>query len=310
MANTTMANTTMANTTMANTLIPNIPNDTEYYLSQINTDKSNGYIVFENINPQTIESTPTTDPNINIKYIKTTNNNKSQKITIKNIEQIESKKVFVKFLLDVKNDNNNEELPLIKVGDTVIMSYLTNNKFKVDNDTINITPMTPNNLYNITISFSFTSTNINIDYQINNNKNILTISKPNNFDIMELLLNDIYNIGGIIINVLPNTNNTFFNTISNTYSSLFTLIPNNTQVVTTTTTTPVETPQTTKSNIKYVDKKYIPGTVKFGFEMPEIYNYSGKNINFGIQDINETYKNIENDMEQKFKILNLFNNLI
>lgn len=310
----------MSNTTISNSTIPNISNDKEYYLSQINNDKSNGYIVFENINPQTIEETPTSDENINIKYI-TKNDSKKQKIIIKQIEQIENKKIFIKFLLDIKTDNNsnstnnsnnNETHPLIKVGDLIVLSYISNNKFKVGNETIDTIPMTPNNLYNITISISFTTTNMNIDYQINNNKNTIGINKPNNYVIMELLLNKKYNIGGIIINVLPNTNNTFLNTISNTYSSLFTLIPTITQAVSTTTTTtiPDEAPQTTKSNIKYVDKKYIPGSVKFSFEMPEIYNYSGKNVNFGSQDINETYKNIENDIEKKFKILDLFNNLV
>ena len=212
--------------------------NTKYQFSQINKDKSNGFIVFTNLNIASLVK----DTQDNIKYI-TNSDNVNSEIFIKNIKDFETKNLFIRFVLKL-NNTENTNTNILSLDNTNLLIYNKVNNFTFLGKEIILEDKFINkNYYNITIQLyknkNILNTSINgiiniNDETLNSNMNIKFINS-----IFQLQINNKFNIGDLNVNVTSNTNNQFFNIFKKEYPLLFNLTSTSPSTIPPTTTTPL-----------------------------------------------------------------------
>lgn len=265
--------TALITNTDANTSKTNVNetlNNTNYYISQINKDKRNGYIIFTNINPTDISS-PSILQEENRKYFKQNENNTAQL----HINKIPVGKVITMGFVFYKGNDTVSNIDLLKINDKVILTYKTDNTFTygdIFKKSIFISENNrlKNNLQYCIILKIINNNNNTTNIDININNELYTdntiryyeLKFPDKLNKLNMILGNNYYIGSINLNAGIAS---YYNIIKAKYNDMFpTIIEGEERVVTqsiqSSMQSPIKTDKGYKGVIHYefnLDKEYL-----------------------------------------------------
>jgi hypothetical protein len=270
--NTTTDTELNTETTTTTTNVNDTLSNTKYYISQINKDKRNGYIIFTNLNP-----TDTTSPSIlqeaNRKYFKQNNNNTAQL----HINKLPVGKVITLGFVFYNKDNASN-IDLLKINEQVILTYNTDNTFSYGDNLkkyifISENNRLKNNLqYCIILKIIKNNNNItNLDININNELytdqtiRYYELEYRDTFNKLNMILGNNYYIGSINLNAGIES---YYNTIKAKYDDMFpTIIEGEEPVVT---QVDAEGTLIPKQSTKPIDTGY-KGVIHYEFSLDKEY---------------------------------------